>query len=163
MPRIHRPGTTYWNVPCHGQEAPSRPVPQAPVRYTQPYKRMRYPWESPRRTGMSLVMGFSVQDGILMCSDTQYTGAGKVFQQKLFQYFQSALGTSTTSLDLAGMRITRRWLWMSASMLSRTLPLRNALPEEFERPFVRLPNRYVMSTFYPDRLMKEEPLSLSYS
>lgn len=35
---------------------------------------------------MTIVAGFHVDDGILLCSDTQYTGATKIFQQKLFPY-----------------------------------------------------------------------------
>jgi 20S proteasome alpha/beta subunit len=33
---------------------------------------------------MTIVAGFWVQDGILICSDTQYTGGAKIYQQKLF-------------------------------------------------------------------------------
>ncbi|HXM44456.1 MAG TPA: hypothetical protein VN924_24675 [Bryobacteraceae bacterium] len=33
---------------------------------------------------MTIVAGFHVNDGILICSDTQYTGAAKVYQQKVF-------------------------------------------------------------------------------
>jgi 20S proteasome alpha/beta subunit len=33
---------------------------------------------------MTIVAGFKVHDGILLCSDTQYTGAEKVNKQKLF-------------------------------------------------------------------------------
>lgn len=33
---------------------------------------------------MTIVAGFRVQDGIVLCSDTQYTGNAKVYQRKLF-------------------------------------------------------------------------------
>ena len=33
---------------------------------------------------MTIVAGFRVDDGILMCSDTQYTGGAKVHKQKIF-------------------------------------------------------------------------------
>jgi hypothetical protein len=61
-----------------------------------------YPSVKPKeKERMTIVAGFQVVDGILMCSDTQYTSNAKVFQQKLFPY---SLGddSSTYVFALAG-------------------------------------------------------------
>jgi 20S proteasome alpha/beta subunit len=49
-----------------------------------PIQHRRYPWELPRRKRMTIVAGFRVQDGVVLCSDTQYTGNAKIYQRKLF-------------------------------------------------------------------------------
>ena len=36
---------------------------------------------------MTIIAGFRVQDGILLCSDTEWSGAGKIYQQKIFSHF----------------------------------------------------------------------------
>jgi len=41
----------------------------------------------PRRRPVTIIAGFRVQDGILLCSDTEWSGAGKIYQQKIFSHF----------------------------------------------------------------------------
>jgi hypothetical protein len=33
---------------------------------------------------MTIAAGFRIDDGILICAESQYTGAAKIFQQKIF-------------------------------------------------------------------------------
>ena len=53
---------------------------------TRPLRQM-YPWMVPRRRPVTIIAGFRVQDGILLCSDTEWSGAGKIYQQKIFSHF----------------------------------------------------------------------------
>ncbi len=46
-----------------------------------------------------IVAGFRVDDGILICSDTQYLGGMKIYQQKLFPMM---VGGDTYVFGLAG-------------------------------------------------------------
>jgi hypothetical protein len=55
---------------------PFRPFPQ-------PVKHLRYPWISTKEQQMTIVAGFHVMDGIVLCGDTMYTGGMKLHQSKL--------------------------------------------------------------------------------
>jgi 20S proteasome alpha/beta subunit len=48
---------------------------------------------------MTIVAGFRVQDGVVLCSDTQYTGGAKIYQRKLFP---CAIGTDSYLFGLSG-------------------------------------------------------------
>jgi 20S proteasome alpha/beta subunit len=48
---------------------------------------------------MTIVAGFRVKDGVVLCSDTQYTGAAKIYQKKLFHL---PIGTDHYVFGLAG-------------------------------------------------------------
>ncbi len=49
----------------------------------QPLKYTRYPWISKGKR-MTIAAGFRVQEGILLCADTQYTGTQIINETKLF-------------------------------------------------------------------------------
>jgi 20S proteasome alpha/beta subunit len=60
-------------------------TPRLPRPYTvvpRPLKQIQYPWK-PREKSMTIVAGFVVNDGILLCGDTMYTGGMKIHQSKL--------------------------------------------------------------------------------
>src|SRR5690242_9763225 len=56
------------------------PFPQVRWPVPRPVKHVRYPWNAPRRRPMTIAAGFRVQDGVLICADTMYTGAMKILK-----------------------------------------------------------------------------------
>jgi hypothetical protein len=55
--------------------------------------------ENRRRNALTIAAGFAVRDGLLLCSDSQYSGWEKVYKDKLFCY---QFGAVMVSFALAG-------------------------------------------------------------
>jgi 20S proteasome alpha/beta subunit len=76
-----------------------RMPPQLRPPVPSPVKHVRYPWGRPKEKQMTIVAGFVVRNGILLCSDSQYSGYEKVYNDKLFSRH---LDHATVAFALAG-------------------------------------------------------------
>src|ERR1017187_1921121 len=63
-------------IPAIRPLIPKRPFP-LPVKHT------RYPWGLPKEKRMTIVVGFCVRDGVLICADTEHAGPVNLHESKI--------------------------------------------------------------------------------
>jgi hypothetical protein len=60
------------------------PVPNRPT--PTPVKHPRYPWHvKPKEKQMTIAAGFVERDGVVLCTDSLYSGGVKVHGKKIFR------------------------------------------------------------------------------
>lgn len=121
---------------------PNRPIRAEPQnhRIFPPDRKPSYPWSFKAKKPMTITAGFKVQDGILLCADTMYSGGSKSYATKIFkQEFDGGCvafalaGTEDCSLML--IQACQKAISESASFFSSTEQIEEVISRTLRRLF----------------------------